>query len=258
MHINYTMNSIKNELGKLKLENEKAFDNINKIKDESSKSIENIKKQAEEEIKKLIEKNNINIEISNLLNLAYQAYNNKDYNSSINYYNKIIEMTDNLLKGYDKNSKEYSKYKNICSMAYYNRGLAKSDLENNEEAIKDYDKAIELNPNYSDAYNNRGVAKKNSGKYEEAIKDYNKAIELNPNNSDAYFNMVLAKQLLANNTKNKKEKNKLIEEAYNDFMKGYNLADDKLKEEYRQKVINLDKDYYKVAKKICDEMGWEY
>ena len=359
IHINDTMNSIKNELGKLKLENEKAFDNINKIKDESSKSIENIKKQAEEETKKLIEKNNISIEISNLLNLAYQAYNNKDYNSSINYYNKIIKMIDDLLKRYDKNSKEYSKYKNICSMAYYNRGLAKSDLENNEEAIKDYDKAIELNPNYSDAYNNRGVsksdlgnneeaikdydkaiesnpnnsdaynnrgneknnlkqyneaikdfnkaielnpnnssaynnrgvAKKNSGKYEEAIKDYNKAIELNPNNSEAYnnrgnakknleqyqeaikdynkaielnpnnldvyFNMVLAKQLLANNTKNKKEKNKLIEEVYNDFIEGYKLADDKLKEEHKQKIINLAKDDYEAAKKICDKIGWK-
>ncbi|MBW5378489.1 hypothetical protein E6A45_07505, partial [Brachyspira pilosicoli] len=90
IHINDTMNSIKNELKKLKLENEKAFDNINKIKDESSKSIENIKEQAqteskqliesikdkaEEETKKLIEENNRNIEISNLFNSAYQSYN---------------------------------------------------------------------------------------------------------------------------------------------------------------------------------------
>ena len=55
-----------------------------------------------------------------------------------------------------------------------------------------------------------------------------------------------------------KEKNKLIEEAYNDFIRGYNLADDKLKNEYKQKIINLAKDDYKVAKKICDEMGWKY
>ncbi|MEI0799220.1 hypothetical protein R4Q14_12975 [Brachyspira intermedia] len=48
------MNSIKNELEKLKLENEKAFDNINKIKDEYSKSIANIQNQSKEETKKLI------------------------------------------------------------------------------------------------------------------------------------------------------------------------------------------------------------
>lgn len=90
---------------------------INSIKDkseiESKQLIESIKKRAEEETKKLIEKNNISIEISNLFNLAYQADNNKDYNLSINYYNKIIEMTDNLLKEYDENSEKYSKYKII-------------------------------------------------------------------------------------------------------------------------------------------------
>ena len=41
-------------------------------------------------------------------------------------------------------------------------------------------------------------------------------------------------------------------------MKGYNLADDKLKEKHKQKIINLAKDDYEAAKKICDEMGWEY
>ncbi|WP_288551075.1 hypothetical protein [uncultured Brachyspira sp.] len=70
--------------------------------------------------------------------------------------------------------------------------------------------------------------------------------------------MILPKQLLANITEDENEKNKLIEEAYNDFIKSYKLADDKLKNEYKQKIINLAKDDYEVAKKICDEMGWEY
>ena len=68
--------------------------------------------------------------------------------------------------------------------------------------------------------------------------------------------MVLPKQLLANNIENKEEYNKLIEEAYNDFMKGYDLADDKLKEEYKQKVINLAKQGFEAAIKICNEKGW--
>lgn len=292
MHINDTMNSIKNELGKLKLENEKAFDNINKIKDESSKSIENIKNQAKEETKKLIEENNRNIKISNLFNSAYQAYNNKEYDKAINYYNQIIEMIDNLLKGYDENSEEYSKYKNNIYIAYYNRGNAKSNLGLHREAIEDFDKAIELNSsdfmaynnrgtaeiklkNYIEsikyfdksielnknndiAYNNRGTAKSNLGFNGEAIKDYSKAIELNPNYAQAYLNMVLPKQLLANNTKDEKEKNKLIEEAYNDFIKGYNLADDNLKEEYKQKAIIFAKQGYDIIIKICDKMDWEY
>ena len=40
-----------------------------------------------------------------------------------------------------------------------------------EQAIADYDKAIELNPDYADAYFNRGVAHAASGNYEQAIQD---------------------------------------------------------------------------------------
>lgn len=262
------------------------------VNNKANEIIENIKNQAADETKKLIEENNINIQISNLFNSAYQADNNKDYNSSINYYNKIIKMIDDLLKRYDKNSKEYSKYKNNYFIAYNNRGISKYKLEqyreaikdydraiklnindseayNNrgcakaklrlyEEAIKDFDRAIELNINYSEAYNNRGTAKADFGDYKGAIEDFDKAIELNPNYSDNYFNKALSKQSLANTTENENEKNKLIEEAYNNFMKGYKLADDKLKDEYKQRIIKLSKKGHEIAKKICDEMGWEY
>ncbi|WP_157142597.1 tetratricopeptide repeat protein [Brachyspira pilosicoli] len=284
---------IENLKNKAQTESEQLIKSIkDKSEIESKQLIESIKKQAEEETKKLIEENNRNIKISNLFNSAYQAYNNKEYDKAINYYNQIIEMIDNLLKGYDENSEEYSKYKNNIYIAYYNRGNAKSNLGLHREAIEDFDKAIELNSsdfmaynnrgtaeiklkNYIEsikyfdksielnknndiAYNNRGTAKSNLGFNGEAIKDYSKAIELNPNYAQAYLNMVLPKQLLANNTKDEKEKNKLIEEAYNDFIKGYNLADDNLKEEYKQKAIIFAKQGYDIIIKICDKMDWEY
>ena len=77
--------------------------------------------------------------------------------------------------------------------AYYNRGNAKDKLGEYKVAIADYDKAIELNPDYAGAYNNRGNAKGKLGEYKAAIADYDKAIELNPDDARAYNNRGNAK-----------------------------------------------------------------
>ena len=64
-----------------------------------------------------------------------------------------------------------------------------------EEAIKDYNKAIELNPNYASAFNNRGSTFNRMGKYEEAIKDYNTALSYLPNDPLYLFNLAKCLQL---------------------------------------------------------------
>ena len=47
--------------------------------------------------------------------------------------------------------------------AYTNRAIAKSELGQHDDALVDYDKAIELNPDSADAYTNRGFAKSELG-----------------------------------------------------------------------------------------------
>ena len=74
------------------------------------------------------------------------------------------------------------------SEAYYNRGNARRASDDHQGAITDYGKAIELNPQDAEAYNNRGNAKADSGNHQEAITDYDKAIELNPQDAKAYNN----------------------------------------------------------------------
>ena len=56
-----------------------------------------------------------------------------------------------------------------------------------EGAIADYNKAIEIKPDYALAYNNRGNARYNLGDKEGAIADYNKAIEIKPDDAYAYM-----------------------------------------------------------------------
>ena len=59
------------------------------------------------------------------------------------------------------------------------------NLNKYDEAIRAFDKAIEINPNDSDAWNEKGIAL-GKLKYDEAIKAYDKAIEINPQDSNAW------------------------------------------------------------------------
>ena len=71
---------------------------------------------------------------------------------------------------------------------FNNRGILKKGMNDLEGALQDYNKAIELNPNYAEVFNNRGILKKGMNDLEGALQDYNKAIELNPNDAMAYNN----------------------------------------------------------------------
>jgi tetratricopeptide (TPR) repeat protein len=64
--------------------------------------------------------------------------------------------------------------------AYNNRGNSLLSLGLGEEAIKDFDRAIVLAPGYAVAYNNRAGARMRLGHIAEAFVDYTKAIELMP------------------------------------------------------------------------------
>jgi tetratricopeptide (TPR) repeat protein len=69
---------------------------------------------------------------------------------------------------------------------HLNRGNASNDPD---EAIAEYTRAIELNPNYVEAYNERGFAYEcDKRTYGQAIADFTKAIQLDPNYTSAYIN----------------------------------------------------------------------
>ncbi|MGD9977706.1 MAG: tetratricopeptide repeat protein [Bacteroidales bacterium] len=69
---------------------------------------------------------------------------------------------------------------------YYNRGSAKSELGDFFGAISDYQKAIEIKPDFSMAYNNLGWVYFEKKDYQKALKYANKSIEVDSENSVAY------------------------------------------------------------------------
>ena len=75
---------------------------------------------------------------------------------------------------------------------YLEKGDTLFNDERYIEAIKEYTKAIELNPNLESAYIKRGDSHSvRLRKYKEAIEDYTKAIKINPNNDVAYSRRAL-------------------------------------------------------------------
>lgn len=66
------------------------------------------------------------------------------------------------------------------------RAWARLLLGKPQEALRDFDQAIELEPNFSDFFAGRALAKTRIGKIGEAVTDANKAIRLNPRSAVAF------------------------------------------------------------------------
>lgn len=81
---------------------------------------------------------------------------------------------------------------------YKELGKVKSVKGDKRGAIKDYTKAILLNPDYDIAYYNRANAKMSIKDYKGALDDYAKAIELNRKFTQAYYNRALLKFEMGN------------------------------------------------------------
>lgn len=67
------------------------------------------------------------------------------------------------------------------------RGFAYCGLVQHQRAIKDFDEAIRLKPSDDNLYSIRGDAYAYLGQYQQAIKDYDKAIHLKPDNAVVYY-----------------------------------------------------------------------
>jgi tetratricopeptide (TPR) repeat protein len=81
-------------------------------------------------------------------------------------------------------------------VAHTNLGNALTDLRRFDEAIVQYQKALELRPDYADVHYNLGNVLAARGRLDEAMAHYQKAVELKPAHALAHanFGSVLANQ----------------------------------------------------------------
>jgi len=105
------------------------------------------------------------LSIDDLLLEALKAHNDNRFAEAIAVYSRILELKPDEL---------------ICSLIYKHRGMANFAQSNYQDAILDFNKALELDPkNYRVAYY-RGVVRSVFKQFPEAIDDYTMSLDINP------------------------------------------------------------------------------
>jgi tetratricopeptide (TPR) repeat protein len=143
-----------------------------------------------------------------IIDVGNEYFNKEEYAKAIEQYDIILSdpnygtalsnkgLALRYMGKYNEAIKCYNKAIEIeqnDDYAWKGKGSVLRDLGNYGDAIKCYNKAIEINPNYAEAWNSEGITFHNWGRYEDAIKCYNKAIEINPNYAEAWFNSARSK-----------------------------------------------------------------
>jgi protein O-mannosyl-transferase len=106
------------------------------------------------------------------------------YNNLGNFYARFGRYTE-AIKSYEQAVKIKPDY----TLAHNNLGIAYGSLNRLPEAIDAFKQAIKSNPNFAAAYNNLGVAYDGLGRSTEAIDAYSQAIKINPNFAEAHKNL---------------------------------------------------------------------
>ena len=125
--------------------------------------------------------------------------------SDYKYYidNGIYDIQRGLDESAIKNINKSLELKKDWEIPYFYRGVANQALENYDEAMLDYTKALQLNDKMTDAYYNRAriiLTRKDieNPDISKAVKDLEHALELDDKFVDALYAMAAAQKKLEN------------------------------------------------------------
>jgi len=78
--------------------------------------------------------------------------------------------------------------------AYYGLGIALDKKGSLDEAIADYEKALEISPNFPEVHHDIGIAFARKGELDKAIAHFQRAIEIKPEYAEAFYGLGVALQ----------------------------------------------------------------
>jgi tetratricopeptide (TPR) repeat protein len=226
---------------------ERELERLNK-KMEYAKTIDDSgRKFAEmEEIKTSIDEVH-NSEIELLVEQGRQSADSKEFTESFDYFERALKVHKRI---------ESPEFKNKIPIKYHyktelvNKAKLEISNRNYEEAIKDCEKAIDLDSTFIDAYYYIGIANIHKENYSEAISFFNKSIGLKNDHAESWNQLGYANELKNDFEEAKKAYNRAIEINPNFADAHYNLGNVlKLTNHhheainYYQKAIELDPNF---------------
>jgi tetratricopeptide (TPR) repeat protein len=189
----------------------RSIDNVRRNQ-EQSKNWEEMKKKTDEALKKIEELR------KEMENVKGAKVGQDKYAKAINELNAV----DWFKKGYvlrftDKNNQEAMKAFDKAididphyAKAYAGRAAIYNDWGQDQQALRESEQAIQLDPNLAWAFSCRGYARTSLRNYQEAIQDFNKAMELDPKYAWPYCNRSRTYYLLKNYHQALEDANKAI------------------------------------------------
>ena len=105
---------------------------------------------------------------------------------------KAVGQLDTAVKSFEKAIALKPDYTEVN----YNLGLTLQELGQLEDAVKCYEKAIATKPDYAEAHNNLGATLKDLGQPDTAVKSYKKAVTVKPDYAEAHYGFGITLYLL--------------------------------------------------------------
>jgi tetratricopeptide (TPR) repeat protein len=129
---------------------------------------------------------------------------------------------DDVAVGSD--GQEHMDIRDIQKFDLYKKGISHMSDDKMEDAIRDFDLALRLDPSYVDAWIKKGYAHFHLDEYPVSVSCYDKALDIDVNNAEAWNLKGLAFYRMKNYEKAIQSCEKAIDFDPNDGMAWYNLA----------------------------------
>ena len=129
-------------------------------------------------LRDVVSKDESNAEAWNYLGIIY--FRKRDYQNAMDAYQRSIRLDPGIAKTY-----------NNLGTLYLTLFLKDRRQQLHSKALEVFNKALELDPQLVSALNGRASALKFGNRVGDALKDWKKAIQIDPDFIDAYFNIAI-------------------------------------------------------------------